>query len=376
MSATTRRALLAGLGALILPVRFAKAASVTDIVGQQVTLPSPVRRVLLGEGRFLAALAALDMRDPLDHVAGMLGEFAQYDPVGFSRWQTAFPAIDHVPTFGLTSEVSVSLEKAIALRPDVAVFGLEGHGPGAKSERIIEALHAAGIPVVFIDFRSDPLGNTAPSIRLLGQLLGRAEEAERFASRHEAEIATVVDRLAEAKPRQPSVLLEVHVGLRSFCCFTMARGSLADLIAAAGGQNIGRDVLPGATGPLNLEHVIAAEPEVYIGTAIGNSQAGELDGRIALGPGETEQSAHASLRQALDRPGVATLPAVQSGRAHGIWHHFYSSPLNAYALQSFAKWLHPSLFADLEPEATLDWMLARARPVSLQGTYAVSLEQG
>ena len=52
---------------------------------------------------------------------------------------------------------------------------------------------------------------------------------------------------------------------------------------------------------------------------------------------------------------------------------FYGEPLNVYALQRLAKWLHPTTFRDLAPEATLDGLLARLRPVDLSGTYAIGL---
>ncbi|WP_257127353.1 hypothetical protein [Burkholderia sp. ABCPW 11] len=36
-----------------------------------------------------------------------------------------------------------------------------------------------------------------------------------------------------------------------------------------------------------------------------------------------------------------------------------------------AKWLHPELFADLDPRATFDTMVRRFQPVPLQGEYWV-----
>jgi len=353
----------------------AEALEVTDIAGRTVVLEGPAQRVLLGEGRFLAALGVIGIEEPLARVAGMLNEFRRYDPTGFAQYRKAFPEIDNVPSFGHTSADSASLEQAIALKPDAAIFSVFGHGPDQRSAHIVTALEAAGIPVVFVDFRQEPLGNTAASIRVIGRVLGEEEGAETFAAFHDAEVVRVTSRLATAGVTRPTVLLEGHVGLRPACCFTMAKGTLADLISAAGGANIADGKLPGPAGLLNLEYVIEAAPDIYVGTAVGapdGAMAGA--GRIILGPTVGEQMARESLRKSLMRVGIESLPAVTTGRAYGIWHHFYNSPLNVYALQKFATWFHPDLFADLDPEATLAWMLARFGPVNLQGVYAAGLE--
>lgn len=355
---------------LVLPGAPALAAiDLVDIAGREVHLDAPAGKLLLGEGRYVVALGVLDLRDPLSRVAGMLGEFEAFDPLGYARYRETFPQIANVPIFGHTSADSASIEKAIAIRPDVAVFGLQSHGPSATSATVIAALEAAGIPVVFIDFRADPLTNTAPSIRILGRLLGLEDRAEAFAAFYETEMKRVTDRLAGADIERPRVMLEAHVGMRDECCFSIARGLLADLITAAGGQNMSADYLPGPVGMVNLETVIAERPDIYIGTAIGTPET-MTDGRIALGAGISPELAAQSLTHAMDRPGLRDLEAVRAGRVYGIWHHFYNSPLNVYAVQRFAKWFHPDLFADLDPEATMAGMLAWFQPVDLTGTYA------
>jgi iron complex transport system substrate-binding protein len=84
--------------------------------------------------------------------------------------------------------------------------------------------------------------------------------------------------------------------------------------------------------------------------------------------------ARTSLARALARPGLETLPAARDGRAYGIWHHFYNSPLNVYAVQVLAKWFHPNAFDDLDPDATLREMFERFQPVPLDGVYAIGMK--
>jgi len=362
-------------GCLLVALSPARALEIEDIAGNTVTLEKPAERVLLGEGRFFIALSLLHPEDPVARVAGMLNEFQKYDPATYQRYLDVYPGLAEVPRFGATTEASVSLERAIVLKPDAAIFGLSGHGPQETSTVMIDALEAAGIPVIFIDFRDDPLGHTAESMRILGKALGLEETADAFAATYEAEIAKVTGRIAELEGARPSVLIEARVGLGDGCCFTIARGMFAGMVEAAGGDNIAAGVLPGVAGTIDLEYVIEKQPEIYIGTAIGALEGPmSAPGRIVLGPGVPEEAARESLEIALDRPGIGTLKAVEDGRAYGIWHHFYNSPMNAYAFQTIAGWLHPELFADLEPEALLEALLADTAPVDLDGTYAVGIE--
>ena len=173
-------ACLAAIGGALALLASAPAAAqpieVIDLAGRTVVLERPAERVLLGEGRFLVAISLLAPADPLARVAGVLNEFRRYDPAGFDRYADAFPGLSDLPIFGQTTEESVSVETALSLRPDAAIFGLSGHGPQADSQAILDVLAAAGIPVLFIDFRDDPLGNTAESMRVIGRTLGLGAE--------------------------------------------------------------------------------------------------------------------------------------------------------------------------------------------------------
>jgi len=347
---------------------------VVDVLDRKVALKRPARRVLLGEGRFLAALAILEREDPVSRIAGMMGEFEQLDPAGYRQYAAAWPQLAQVPRFGRSAEDTVSVERLISLEPDAAVFGLDGHGPSARSKETLDRLAAAGIPVVFIDFRNEPLRNTTNSMTLLGRLLGREKEAAEFVQFYCAELERVAAVL-KAAHRRPKVFLESHVGLSEECCRTMADGMMGRLVDFAGGENLARDIVPGASGIVHLEELLARQPEVYVGTAIGSGPtARSQPGRILLGAGVPEDEARASLRAALARPGIRDLNAVKSGHAHAIWHHYYNSPLNVVAVQVFAKWFHPEIFSDLDPAETLDTLHRRFLPNSLSGVYWISAE--
>ncbi|QCI69309.1 iron ABC transporter substrate-binding protein [Phreatobacter stygius] len=349
----------------------ASAAEVVDLAGRRLQIPDRVERIIIGEGRYIPTLAILDRENPIGRLVGMLGDYEDIDPANYARYRARFPDIDKVQRIGRSARDSFSVEQAIAARPQVAIFGLGGHGPGTRSTEVIRALEAAGVVIVFIDFRSDPLVNTPRSLELLGKVLGQEARAAEFLSAWRAALATVTERLAREKPTLTRVFVESRVGLGRGCCETMTRGMMGRFVTAAGGVNVADAILPGEAGVVSLEWLIANPPDVYIGTAIGSGLRDEASW-LALGAGVTEAAARTRLAASLARPGIADLPAIREGRAHAIWHHFYNSPFNVAAVQAFAKWLHPALFADLDPDGLLADFHSRFQPFPLDGAYWVS----
>ena len=376
----TGRAVWASLGLawslLAGPVQAADAL-VTDMAGRTVRLPTSSARILLSEGRLLPALAILEPEDIGRRIVGMAGDFEQLDPAGYAQYAQRFPHLREVARTGRTTAESFSVEKAIALKPDVAIFGLEGHGPSPNDRETLARLSMAGIVVVFVDFRNDPLRNTRLSMEILGRVLRREKEAAAFVTEYTAQLARVTRKLATLKAPGPTVFLENRVGLSDECCSTMSNGLMGTLLDAAGGRNIAKGLVPGAFGMLSLEQLISRPPDVYIGTAIGSRDTvARMPMRIVLGAGVDTKTAQDSLVRAVQRKGIAMLPAIRQGQAHALWHHFYSSPFNVVAVQVLAKWLHPALFSDLEPRQTLAMFYQRFQPVPLEGQYWTSLPPG
>jgi iron complex transport system substrate-binding protein len=75
----------------------------------------------------------------------------------------------------------------------------------------------------------------------------------------------------------------------------------------------------------------------------------------------------------MDRPAYTGVTAVENGKVHAVWHQFYNSPYQFVAIQQMAKWLHPELFRDLDPDQTMRTLYERFLPVSYKPGYWVSL---
>ncbi|MCC7250636.1 ABC transporter substrate-binding protein [Hyphomicrobium sp.] len=340
---------------------------ITDIVGRKVTIERPVKRILLGEGRQLLALSLIHP-DPVSLLAGWPADLVRQDATTYGRYRERFPGIEKVSLVGQGSVDTFSIEQALAVQPDVAVFS-GGYGPSVKSTDVVSRLENAGVRVLFIDFIAKPLDNTAPSLAILGQLLGREPEAQAYIDFYNGRRKRIADRLAEAKPKAPNVFMHAHAGLGA-CCNSPARATIGAFIDAAGGHNIAADVLKTPFGQLNLEYILSKDPDIYVGTG-GVHLAGK--GGLVMGPGIDEQVSRTALAEVVARPGLADLAAVRNGRVYGLWHIFNNNPANFLAVEVLAKWFHPELFADIDPDASLRELNERFLPVPMQGTYWIRL---
>ncbi len=356
--------ILTGLAAAMPATALAQAITVKDLAGRTVQLDRPARRMIIDDARYLVALSLIHT-DPVSILAGWPRDIHRLGEENYERYRARFPAIERLPQTS-SSAGDFSMEHALAARPDLAVYTL-GMGPNPQQ---VAQLERAGIPVVFIDFFSQPLERLEPSLRLLGQVTGQSARANAFIDFRRERLEVITSRLASSSAARPDVFLEAHAGISAECCNSPGKGNIGDYIELVGGHNIGADVLPGPTGRLSMEYIISRNPDIYIAT--GGAHLAKAGG-LVMGSGYTPAAAQTALTTISRRTGISQLDAVRRGRVHGISHQLLNSPLDILAVEVLAKWVHPDLFADVDPAATLTQINRRFLAVPLQGTHWVSL---
>lgn len=368
--------LMAGLLGASLPAPAAEAdtarRTVTDLLGREVKVHLPVRRMILGEGRQLYLVAALDTQNPIERIVGWRKDLIQSDPDTYGAYLRKFPAIARIPTFGGFEDGTFDIEQAIAQHPDVIILNIEAQH-ATEDARYIEKLDALGIPVVYVDFRNQPMQNTEPTMRLFGRLLGKEARAEAFIDFRNRQIRRVTDVIAAQQPVRPAVFIERIGGYTDDCCLSFGNENFGLFVDMAGGNNIARGIIPSTFGQLNPEQVIVANPAQVVVTS-ANWEAFAPGGHwVGVGPGADMTQARHKLAWYTQRPAYAGIKAQDNQAFHAIWHQFYNSPYQFVAIQQLAKWFHPTLFADLDPEASFRELHERFLPVPYEPGYFVSL---
>lgn len=334
---------------------------VTDITGREVVLNQPATRIVLGEARHMAVLGLMH-DDPVSLVAGWRTDKGLDAPT-MAAYRARFPAIDAIASVG-SGNRDISVESIVALNPDLVVLSLmDTADPAMDIAR--SQIEAAGIPVVYVDFFSHPLQNSMPSLRILGALTGAVDRAEAFAQFYETRLNRIRDRLADPTIARPNVFVHVHAAAAN-CCATVGLGVFDDFVTTAGGRNVGREVVTGVLGNVSLEFLLGADPDFYIATG-GIHMAAR--GGLVLGSGVDEATANNSFDALIGATGFSALRAVEGGRAVGVWHLFNDSPVHIALVEYLARVLHPDLFADIDPAATLDEIQTRFSPVEVPGIW-------
>lgn len=353
----------------------AEKVTVKDVTGRDVEVNVPVSHVILGEGRQIYFLAALDKENPFQHVVGWRDDLSKADPETYDAYLAKYPGIAKLPTFGGMKDGTFDVEQAVALKPDVILMNIDAK-TATEEAGYIEKLAKVGIPLVYVDFREKPMENTEPSMRLMGKLIGKEKIAEDFITFRAESIAKVTDTLEKANPKKPVVFMERAGGYSDDCCMSFGNENFGKMVELAGGINMAKDIIPGTFGTVNPEQIIASNPEQIIIT--GGNWNGYVPGGnwVGVGYGADVKEARRKLENLTKRPAFTGVQAVKDGNVHAIWHQFYNNPYQFVAIQEIAKWLHPELFKDLDPEVTFKELHARFLPLDYKPGYFVSLKDG
>ena len=310
------------------PVEEPGSIVLTDVAGRTVTVDMPVERVILGEGRQIYIVAALQPGNPFKSVIGWRDDLRKFDADAYNKYMEIFPEVADIPEFGSPYSGEFSVENAIALEADVVTLNLGGL-ERAKEAGMIEQLAAVGIPVVVIDYRQYPLENTVPSTILLGRLFDQEERAQEIVDFYLQQVNKVYTRIDGIEKEKPVVLLDTAAGIQGAenCCRTYGRANLGLMVERAGGINIGSELVPGWSGTLNPEQIIVSDPDVIIATGSNWFTYNPEGDFVSLGYFTEPEDARIRLKAlGQGRPGWSELRALNQGRHHAVWHQFYNSP--------------------------------------------------
>ncbi len=354
-------ALLAAMLFTLLPAYAAEAGIVaTDLKGREIHLEQPARRLAVDDPRIIIALSFTGKEAPA-LVAAWPHDVARIGEDLYRTYRARFPQIDGLPKIA-SNQQNLAVEEIVAAKPDLVVLSLYSH---VAPEQIAQ-LEALGIPVAYVDFTLDPLAHTGDSIRLLGRLTGNETTADAFADFRDGEIARLVARVdAVAAAGSPSVFMETHASETEACCNSPGTENFGRVLALLKLRNVG-DILKGRPfGQVSAEHVISSGPEVYVAT--GGPYMEKRNG-LLIGPSYDTGTTNASLARLLSRPGFSSLPAVASGRVHGMSSQLLAPGFDLLAMQLIAAWCYPQAFGEFDAAEALQALNAHTA-VPLEGTY-------
>lgn len=226
--------LAAGCGQGLRTDRAAAGRVFTDDLGREVRLPERVER-------------AVSLAPSLTENIFAVGAGGRL--VGVTTYCDFPEQAKSIQKIGDTQ--TPNLEAIIALQPQVVFVST-----ASQLESFMRTLDERGIAVYVMD--SGSLDDVFRNILRLGEIFGTADEAGRLVNGLRERVAAVKQRAAASKPKR------VFLQISNEPLFTIGRDSfLTELIAAAGGESVTKDV-PTGYPKLSKETAMALDPEVII----------------------------------------------------------------------------------------------------------------
>lgn len=349
---TIKKALLGA--ALLLSPLLAMAqnwpVTVNDIDNRTVTIPQAPQRIILQDGRDILTLAMLERDNPFANVVAWNNLPKKQDTETWNVLKRKWPEAEKILDMKFSDQGNVDLETVISRQPDLMIAQLRAK-PSLVQSGVLAKLEALHVPVVFVDYELHPVENTVPSIALLGKVLGQRERAQAYIDFYQQRLDKIQQRLAKVA-KKPLVFIEPIAGVAGLdngCCFTHARNGWGGLVEAAGGVNIGSQLLPGASGNVSVEKIISLNPDYYLMT--GSKRPAKGTAIIPFGYNVAESDVAAAFNALVSRQGVSSIPAVAQGHTGALYHHFYNNPYNIIAIEALSKIFYPTHFNDVDPLA-------------------------
>lgn len=332
-----------------------------DITGRDIYLKTTPKRIVLC--LYYEDFIAVGGEQALDKVVGISRDaWAGWKPANWALYTRYRPAIQNITDVGEIEAHTFSVEKILALNPDVVIMA-EWQYKAVGGD--IKRLEKAGIPVTVIDFHAETPERHVASIRLLGQLTGQYDRANRIARDYQAAIEQVHTRLAKANLPKPRVYIEFGNKGPAEYSFTYGKSMWGALVNLAGGNNIAEPIVA-SWGPINPEYVLTSKPDTIF---ITGTESSSIPTAMVMGNNVDSTTAKTRLQGFVARKGWDNLPAVTSRRVYGLYHGTVRTISDYTMVQYIAKALYPALFKDIDPQANYQAFYQRYLPVTPSGTF-------
>ncbi|GAB3488374.1 ABC transporter substrate-binding protein [Marinomonas epiphytica] len=343
---------------------YAEQVTVTDVLDRQVTFDAPAKRVIVGF--YPEDYMAIGTEAAFDKVVGMSKYIWQARSANWQMYLQHRPSLDDIPGIGRVDTKTFSIEKVIALNPDLIMLA-DWQYKGLGSD--IERLESAGINVLVVDYNAQTLERHLKSTRLIGTITGQEDRANKIAEEYEKNLLEIEQRLKEANLPKPTIYTEYGAAGVNEIGYTFGKNMWGAISTMAGGDNISAPYIEW-WGKLNPEQIIAADPDVIF---ITGYETGSSDDAMVMGQGVDTSLAKQRLAGFKQRTGWSSIKAVQHNRIFSAYHGACRTILDSAMIQFYAKSLYPELFDDLDPEQTYFNFYKNYLPVTPQGTFTTQL---
>ncbi len=308
--------------------------TITDSAGREVTIYKPIKRIIVLHSKGAEIIRALESKDNIVGVSDYIASDGVY-----------FPDLSKSPNVGKYS--SLDVEGILSLSPDIIlVYGTMLITP-------IEALEddLKGTEILLLGLDCCSTDALCDDIEKIGYLLEKEDKAEELVSFYQSEIDTICEKIEGIyEDKKPRVYIECYGDYNA----RNKRSPTHLICTMAGGINIAKDIAPGKTTATSVdpEWLIEQNPDIILKCISGS--------RVSCGYDEDDPTEMKAVRDTImSRLGFEKTTAVENGKIYLITPDICNGVSNVVGLAYVAKWVHPDLFEDLDPQAIHQEYLTR-----------------
>ena len=301
-----------------------KEITLIDEVDRIVTVEKPVERMVVSYHATAGVIKAIGAEDKVVGVSSTIVSA-----------ELLFPELSQLPSIGSTWAPDV--ESILVLEPDLVLTITSG----SKTETLAEQLEGTGISVIGA-YCTSPLTYTE-TVKKLAYILNTRTEAEEYIDWYEGYTDLIKDQTEglteEDKPR----VFGTYKYNEEWKTYGNANQGANQMIKMAGGINIARD-LPSGWITVDPEWVLEENPSIIF---VQSGWPSHTFGYDVDDPSE----AKAFREEFMSLPVFENVDAVENEEVyllHGdsmVWRSWFIGQVY------LAKWFHPELFGDLDPQA-------------------------
>jgi len=307
-----------------------KTVTIIDGTGKYVEVLCPVERIVVIPSGLAKIVYALGAEDRI---------------VGVGQNCTFPPALKDKQCIG--SWAKPNIELLLQQKPDIVIA--DGH---LKSRDQIEN---TGVPVIVMSpYSTDEFLST---LKTLGLILNKKERANELARLIEDYRKVIKVRTKKLKPEEkPSVFYEWYKPYFSISALAHAHKNLV----TAGGINIAAGE-PVRCPLVNAEWILERNPQIIVRSLYFKG--------VWPPPSDAQKKLKKMRDEIMHRPGLSEVDAVKNGKVYVLSSALTSELGSIVGIIYFAKWFHPELFEDIDPEGAHKELVQKFYGVELEGIW-------
>ena len=318
-----------------------KELTIVDSKEGIVTVKKPLKRIVSSHRLAIEMLKTLKVST--DRIVGVSSIMQR---PGYEN-DILFPEFQDKPTVG--NLWTPDVEAILNLNPDVVMLMVEHMSGNPTLDNAQNVLESAGIPVIRV-YGGVWGKNLAEEVKKLGYIFGKQDEADEFVYFYNEFMNSIKERVDDIpEGNKPKVYLE-----SSESYSTVAGDNYPD-VEVTGGRNIFSDM--GGYGSVDPEAVIDRNPDIIVKVAPLSASGYRLDSDDTT---EIEKVRE----EIMNRLELQNVKAVKEGRVYVISCRIVpwgpAAGCRGFLQLAYqAKWFHPELFVNLDPEAIHQEYLTR-----------------